>query len=254
VSRAPVADVLRTAAHTDPIGTEAEAEMLAHRLYRLACPGGLPLKVRWSDTATRAFGTAAYMRLRGRAELMLSRPIWRAAPEHERREVIAHEIAHLVVFVDHYAKPAASNAGLEKGHGHRWRVAMVRLGYPYSASAKHTIHVPSRRPGTVEITCSCTTASITLDRLARCPLTVACRRCRQPYKAEGPVLVAWTLARGRLQVASNAASDTPESQLWKRAVGRAPGIAQAPARVLLEIAERLHDESDVRAACAKVTP
>lgn len=253
MSRAPVADVLRTCAHTDPIGTEAEAEALARRMYRLACPGGLPLMIRWSDTATRAFGTAGYMRLRGRAELMLSRPIWRVAPEIERREVIAHEIAHLVVFVDHFAKPGASNAGLEKGHGHRWRLAMVRFGYPYVASAKHTIHVPSRRPGTVEMTCACTTASITIERLARCPLTVACRRCRKPYTVDAIARTAWMLARGRLQVASNAASDTAEAQFWKRAVARAPGIAQAPGRVLIEIAKGLQPV-DARAACERGEP
>lgn len=246
MSRAPVGDVLRTCAHTDPIGTEADAEALARRLYRLACPSALPLTFRWSDKATRAFGTASFRN--GRAVLMVSREIWRIAPESERREVIAHEVAHLVVFAEYFARPFPRGR-IEPSHGHQWRTAMVRFGFPYHVSTKHTLHVPSKRPDSLEIKCACMTTSITLGRIARCPIGMACRRCRAPYvvvTAHG--LLAWKLARGRLQLRSNAQAEHPEAALWRQLVTRAPDLDRAPDRVLMTIAEELHAQAPI-AAC-----
>lgn len=259
MSRAPIGDVLRTCVHTDPIGTEAEVEALAQRIYRLACPGGLPLIVRWSDAATRSFGTAGYYEARRCAVFMISRAIWNAAPESERRELIAHEMAHLVVFVDHAAL-AKPRPRIETAHGHRWRVAMTRFGYPYGASSKHKIHVPSKRADSLEIKCACSQHSITLDRVARANMeTWCCRRCHKPYAFVAPHgRTAWMLRRGQLQTACNPLAHElhPEAALWHRVVTRSPGIVGAPSRVLVHVAERVHAElaAPAIAACTKETP
>lgn len=73
------------------------------------------LCVRWNMRFTSTAGRAYY----GRNEIHLSGPLWPHATEAQRRDVAAHEAAHLVAFHAHH----------HMGHGQPWRDVMRRAGF-----------------------------------------------------------------------------------------------------------------------------
>jgi predicted SprT family Zn-dependent metalloprotease len=97
------------------------------------------VRVEWSGRFTRRMGDALYKpAMNGGApyaRLRFSMPLWPRADEAERRNTVAHELAHLVTFHEwHTRSDATKNGrGLRFGkaptaHGWVWRTVMRRMG------------------------------------------------------------------------------------------------------------------------------
>lgn len=109
-----------------PVDYQAETKLfyeLAEECSRLAQKDGFEpasISLEWNNRFTSRLGDARVTDYTSRTgRVRLSRPLWRRAPEFQRRETMIHEIAH--VYADLQKRRA--------GHGPVWKLWMIRFGY-----------------------------------------------------------------------------------------------------------------------------
>lgn len=102
--------------------------------------------VKWSDRYQTKFGTALYHPTHNSALIQISRKVWDRTTEFERKEVVFHEVCHIVdyYFKNHKGSVLWPSSG---GHGFYWQQLMVRIGL----EAKRCHKVPV---GDVTVFCS----------------------------------------------------------------------------------------------------
>ncbi len=204
--------------------TESETAALTHALIAYYRPEGLlrgSCSVRWGNSATQ-LGRAQYPSgISGkRPTITYSRPLWAAMPEHEheQRDTVIHEVAHLLTIDDylrtHYLRTPGAPRTLP--HGREWQAWMRRMGGQTRATCKDP-HVATagrailaaraqRRGDAVLMHCGCATPPHTLT--ARRALRPSiCLTCRQPLRGTGYEGLAALLVRA----AEGLHTDLPDS-------------------------------------------
>lgn len=148
-----------------PVACDTIAHMFrVHGLRRRLARVHLTWNMRLTSTAGRAWFC--------RNEIELSGRLWHVATPAQRRDVAAHEAAHLVAFHAHG----------HEGHGPPWQDVMHEAGF-----------VPSRQhdisPG-FPVACACPAPGwASPQRVVRLlqGLRVACTACRQPVRLMPPL-------------------------------------------------------------------
>lgn len=84
-------------------------------------------RVVWSDRYQTKFGTALYLSSHNSALIQISRKLWDRATEFEKKEVLWHEVCHVV---DHYFLNTKGRAlwPSSVGHGEYWQALMLKVG------------------------------------------------------------------------------------------------------------------------------
>jgi predicted SprT family Zn-dependent metalloprotease len=186
------ADMIRGA----PIDSEEQIVALTEALlaqHGLATRHGLPTgpsrvfmgewRVTFSDKMTWAMGKASY----GPRKIVYSRPLFSRATELERRETIAHEVAHVITTIVR---------GHRDVHGPIWRATMRELGYR-DARRCHNVEredLKKTRPDTIGLVCSCPVQiRVTLARMLRASERrgLRCRKCKQVCKVAPQDVARW---------------------------------------------------------------
>lgn len=140
----------------------------------------------WSDRMGKSMGLASYTL--DLSFVKLSTVLWKVASEEEKRETVYHEVAHLVVYDNHFrSKPRRTR--LPAGHGPEWKWVMHKIGYS-NPSSKHTIlnEEYERERGRVPLFCGCRTAPTFFVSSHKAVVMAAhtkkgkpyfCRKCRK---------------------------------------------------------------------------
>lgn len=83
--------------------------------------------VEWSDRYQTKFGTALYHPTHNSALIRISKKIWDRATEFEQKEVVWHEVCHII---DHYFLKTKGRVLWPStvGHGHYWQALMLKVG------------------------------------------------------------------------------------------------------------------------------
>jgi len=143
------------------------------------------LTLEWSDKMSRCIGLAQYNAKRKEASIRLSTILWEAAPEHEKRETVFHEFAHIVVDVDRAARevPRGDRRSI---HGDDWRYVMHKLGYPNAARCHDVVNESyERAKGKIPVHCSCKAdpiAWVSFGKARRLTSgATVCRKCRGTF-------------------------------------------------------------------------
>lgn len=138
------------------------------------------IDVQWNSRFTAKLGDAKFCP--GSSRVRFSTPIWPRATERERRQVVIHEICHIIV-----AHEAHMN-GLHrrKSHGHEWQRAMVRCGVP--AERTHSVDtsgLSKRKRDRIPISCGCQDFLVTKYVAGRIAAgsDYRCKRCGEQLKA-----------------------------------------------------------------------
>lgn len=113
------------------------------------------IKYRWNNRITRTFGWAYPSRL----TFELSRKTWAEATFAQRREVVTHEVCHIIAWRK-YGYRNLNDA--TKGHGPLWGACMNAAGFP--AKRFHTVPYTRRKVTRVTVYCGCGPIQITKTR------------------------------------------------------------------------------------------
>ena len=126
-------------------------------------------RVGFSNRQTRAFGLTNFKE----RTITYAMPLWPRANATDRRQVIAHEVAHAIVEAKYGRKAGVS-------HGRPWKSWMHRLGYP-EASPYHTLNragIARARRDTIEIACcGAPIGRVTMKRYVTLARRGVCKRC-----------------------------------------------------------------------------
>lgn len=138
-------------------------------------------QIEFSNALTKALGRVNFRT----STISYSRKLWLRATDEEKRTVVIHEVAHVVV--DHLHGRRAGTA-----HGRVWKLQMVRMGIPWgNVSPYHTIDrtgLKRSRVDTVGMSC-CGGAEfrITMEKLRKSlnaagETRMRCKRCDERPK------------------------------------------------------------------------
>ena len=127
----------------------------------------------WSNRLTTTIGKAYCNRNRKTWRIKLSRPLFAKADTEERKNTVAHETCHLIVWYkynEYHTNPHAS-------HGYTWRKCMIEAGY--TPSRYHNVPVQRRKISQVTVYCGCGPIKITKHRHTKMlnGSTYKCCRC-----------------------------------------------------------------------------
>lgn len=155
----------------DAIALAVSANLLPHHVAQEMLG---KLRIEWKARFTARLGDALYQRRRGVCRVRFSKPLWKVAPENERRETAYHEVAHLVVYAawqDRCDVERLSGRRMPKRpkpHGREWKRVMRAMGYP-NPSVTHTLRNEEveRQRGKVQVFCMCGSFWITQRRAAK---------------------------------------------------------------------------------------
>lgn len=159
------------------------------------------VRVEWNSRFTRRMGDATYRpALPGReivARCRFSIPLWERASEEERRNTVAHELAHLVCFHEWYTKPWHTGRRIRIGelpgrgrkptaHGWEWKKIMHRMGE--TPSRCHDVDRTGlvrkhRSRRTVAACCDCKTWMLTPKKAAKMD-RLYCPKCKGSLSLE----------------------------------------------------------------------
>jgi hypothetical protein len=134
-----------------------------------------------------------------------------ALPEHEQRDTVIHEVAHLLTCDDWQRRVAAAQdprfVRPPASHGLAWQTWMIKMGgNPRAKCSDPTVNKiglemlrakRKARPDWITGRCSCREWSISLERAGRHPY---CPKCRKPVvfpRAENLAVCVHLAARGR---------------------------------------------------------
>lgn len=122
--------------------------------------------LKWSDRMFRTMGIARLQK--GKTPIVgLSRHLWAHASREERKNTCVHEAAHIIAVVKYGPEG--------RGHGRRWRVAMIRAGEKPSIYHNIDPDVPMGR-STYRISCACKEHWVTEYRFNKAD-QLKCRSC-----------------------------------------------------------------------------
>ncbi len=151
------------------------------------------LRVEWSNRFTRRMGDALYMpaakgpslNILPKARARFSIPLWARASKEERRNTVAHEMAHLVVYHEWYLGLTERLFGELPGrsprrppsHGWEWKAVMARMGE--RAERTHNVDRTGlrRKVARVLAYCDCRSWELTPRKATKIP-HLFCRACK----------------------------------------------------------------------------
>lgn len=111
-------------------------------------------------------------------EIKINRTLLLENPEEFIRQVVPHELAHLIVY---------QLFGRVKPHGEEWQKVMIEL-FRLPADTCHQFDVESVRGKTFEYYCQCQTHQLSIrrhNRILRESAVYFCRKCKQKLHFSG---------------------------------------------------------------------
>lgn len=116
------------------------------------------LTLEWKGRMARTMGTALYRK--HSATICLSKILWKAAPEEQKRETVFHEMAHIIVAARIAHDPIRAklhrNRTRNSYHGKDWIRVMTAIGYKNPARCHDVWNGEhEKRRGNVALYCAC---------------------------------------------------------------------------------------------------
>lgn len=154
--------------------------LLAWDTFRLLKQDALipSVTISWSHGFTRKMGQAQYIKNRKHA-VRFSVPLWPLATEEQRREIVLHEVCHIVDFHLAATQPGYFRDGI---HGRSWKRLMAACGAKGDRchSVKRPPELRKAKSPRFEASCPCRVHLITATLVRRMVSghTYHCKSCK----------------------------------------------------------------------------